>query len=62
MCYLRVCLHQASASTLRQLCDNASDSVLIQINGDARKKPKPILERCRRVVEALTLTLGINVV
>ena len=26
-------LHQASASTLRQLCDDASDSVLIENNG-----------------------------
>ena len=30
-------LHQASSSTLRQLCDDASDSVLIEINGDAWK-------------------------
>ena len=27
---LRVCLHQASASTLQQLCDDASDTVLIE--------------------------------
>ena len=32
---LRARLHQASASTLWQLCDDASDSVLIEINGDA---------------------------
>ena len=32
---LRDRLHQASASTLRPLCDDASDSVLIEINGDA---------------------------
>ena len=31
---LRVHLHQASASTLRPLCVEASDSVLIEINGD----------------------------
>ena len=29
----RAHLHQASASTLRQLCDEASDSVLIENNG-----------------------------
>ena len=32
---LRAHLHQASASMLRPLCDDASDSVLIEINGDA---------------------------
>ena len=32
---LRICLHRASVSTLRQLCDDASDSALIEINGDA---------------------------
>ena len=31
---LRAPLHQASASTLRQLCDDACDSVLIEINED----------------------------
>ena len=30
---VRACLHQASASTLRQLCDDASNSVLIENNG-----------------------------
>ena len=30
---LRARLHQASASTLRQRCDDACDSVLIEING-----------------------------
>ena len=30
---LRACLHQASALTLRQLCDYASDTILIEING-----------------------------
>ena len=34
---LRAHLHQASASTLRPLCDDASNSVLIEINGDACK-------------------------
>ena len=28
-------VNQASAATLRQLCDDASNSVLIEINGDA---------------------------
>ena len=32
-----VCLHKASASMLQQLCDEASDSVLIKNNGDAWK-------------------------
>ena len=32
---LRACLHQASASPLQQLCDDACDSVLIEINGIA---------------------------
>ena len=31
---LRTRLHQTSESTLRQLCDDTSDSVLIEINGD----------------------------
>ena len=30
---LRVLLHQAPTTTLRQLCDDASDSALIEING-----------------------------
>ena len=32
---MRARLHQASASMLQQLCDDATDSVLIKINGDA---------------------------
>ena len=52
---LRARLHQASASMLRPLCDDASDSVLIEIYGDAWK-----WERYRRVAAALTLTLGVN--
>ena len=32
---LRVSLHQASASTLRQLCDDTSDTVWIENNGVA---------------------------
>ena len=34
---LRACLHQASASMLRQLCDNASDTILIESNRVAWK-------------------------
>ena len=34
---LRVNLHQASASTLRQLCDDGSDTVLIKNNGVSQK-------------------------
>ena len=33
----RVCLHQALASTLRQLCGDASDTVLIENNEVTRK-------------------------
>ena len=33
---LRVCLHKLSASTLRQLCDDGSNSVLIENNGVAQ--------------------------
>ena len=31
----RVCLHQASASMLQQLCDDTSDTVVIENNGVA---------------------------
>ena len=34
---LKVHLHQESASTLRQLCDDASDIVLIENNGVSQK-------------------------
>ena len=34
---LRACLHQASASTLRQLCNDASNSVLTENNGITQK-------------------------
>ena len=34
---IRVRLHQTSASTLRQLCDDASDTALIENNGVASK-------------------------
>ena len=36
-CYLMTRLHKASASMLRQLCDDASNSVLIENNGDTWK-------------------------
>ena len=46
---------------LQLLCDDASDSVLIEINEDACKWVcKPIMERYGRVVAALTLALGVN--
>ena len=32
---VRARLHQVSVSTLQQLCHDASDSTLIEINGDA---------------------------
>ena len=32
---VRARLHQVSVSTLQQLCNDASDSPLIEINGDA---------------------------
>ena len=35
--YLMACLHKASESMLRQLCNDASNSVLIEINGDTWK-------------------------
>ena len=57
---LRARLHQASGSTLRPLCDDASDSVLIEINGRLKMGCKPILEHHCRVVATLTLTLGVN--
>ena len=47
---VRAHLHQASVLTLRPLCDDTSDSVGCN----------PILEHHRRVVAALTLTLGVN--
>ena len=58
---LRARLHQASSSTLWPLCDDASDSVLIENNGDAWKWVATLIpERHRRVVTALTLTFGVN--
>ena len=50
---LRTRLHQASASTLQQLCDDASDSVLIENNGAAS-------EWGCSIVAVLTLTLSVN--
>ena len=35
---VRARLHQASSSTLRQLCDDASDTVLIENNGVAQEQ------------------------
>ena len=39
MLIFRARLHQASASTLQQLCIDTSDTVLTEINGDT---PEPI--------------------
>ena len=36
-CYLMACLHKVSGSMLRQLCDDASNSVLIEINRVVQK-------------------------
>ena len=66
---LKVCLHQASASTLRQLCDDTSNSVLIENNGVALEwSYKPfssdsivfIENSIASIIAALTLTLGVN--
>ena len=62
-CFLsiRVCLHQASASMLWQLCDDANDSVLIEINGDTWKwVANPFWSVIGELFAALTLTLGVN--
>ena len=67
----RVRLLQTSESTLRQLCDDASDPVLIENNGITRKwiatqfLTDSIVFRetsigNRRVVAALTLTFCVN--
>ena len=54
-CYLMARLHKASASMLQQLCDDASDSILIENNGDTWKLfANPILEHHHRVDAALT--------
>ena len=67
--YVRVRLHQASASRLRPLCDDASDSVLIEINGDTWKwvanpfwSDSTVVNenRIASIIVALTLTLGVN--
>ena len=49
MIVVRASSHQASASILLQLCDNASDSVLIEINGDASKWIANPFWSCRSV-------------
>ena len=55
------CLHKVSASTLRQLCDDASDSVLIEINEVTWKLFEDLnLEHHHRVDAALKLTPGVN--
>ena len=59
--YLMACLHKVSASTLQQLCDDASDTILIENNGDIWKLFENLnLEDHRRDVTVLILTLGVN--
>ena len=58
-------LHQASASTLRQLCDDASDTALVENNGvtpDLGCNPfwSNSIGFNQSLVAALTLTLGVN--
>ena len=67
-------LHQTSTSTLLQLCDDACDTVLIEISGVALEwvatqfQASPLIsmrtehKRHRRVIAAttLTFTLGVN--
>ena len=66
---LRAHLYQASVSTLRQLCDDASDTVLMQNNGVARKWVVALFRSdsivfnensITSVIAALMLTLGVN--
>ena len=66
---LRARLYQVSASTLQQLCNDASDSVLIDNNGDTQDWSSNIFSsdtvvfnenRVASVIAELTLTLGIN--
>ena len=65
----RVRLHQASASMLRQLCDDACDSVLIEINGitpewvcNPFSSGSTVFNenRIASVIAVLMLMLGIN--
>ena len=63
---VRAFLHQVSASTLRQRCDDASDTVLMENNGVApewgcNQSLRDITVLCNcRVVAMLMLTLGVN--
>ena len=69
-CTLRVCLHQASASMLWQLCDDASHTVLIEINGLTPERGCSLFSSdyivfnensiTSRVVAGFTLTLGVK--
>ena len=62
--------HRASESTVQQLCDDASDTVLIENNGVAPKRvATPIWSDsivfnensiASVITELLTLTLGVN--
>ena len=66
---IRVGLHQASASTLRQLWDDASNSVLIENNGVAPEwgcnpfSSDSIVfnkNRIANIIAQVSLTLGVN--
>ena len=70
---LRAHLHQTSVSTLQQLCDDASDSVLIENNGVTAEwgcnsfssdsivfNENRIVQPHGRVVTALLLMLSVN--
>ena len=66
---LRAHIHQVSASMLQQLCDDATDTVLIENNGVAQKwVATPIWSDSivfyeniiASVIAELSLTLGVN--
>ena len=59
---VRARLHQASESTLRQLCNDASNTVLIENNGVVPFWNDSIFSMTAvlLVVAALTLTLSVN--
>ena len=61
---IKAFLHQASGSMLQQLCNHASDTVLIGNNGVTRKRVatpiRTVSLSSRRNFTALTLTIGVN--
>ena len=64
--YFKVGLHWASASTLRQHCDDASDTAVIENNGVTSEWVATLFwsdsneNRIASVVAVLTLMLGVN--